>query len=88
MLSGIHPTRELHGYAANVNSMAGPGYALLGNAAEFLDPVFSSGVTIAMRSASMAVATLHKQFSGERVDWKNDFEIPLRKRRRLFPRLR
>jgi flavin-dependent dehydrogenase len=73
------PTRELHGYAANVMSMSGPGFALLGNAAEFLDPVFSSGVTIAMRSASMAVATLHKQLSGERVDWKSDFEIPLRK---------
>jgi flavin-dependent dehydrogenase len=59
--------------------MAGPGFALLGNAAEFLDPVFSSGVTIAMRSASMAAATLHRQFSGESVDWKHDFEEPLRK---------
>jgi flavin-dependent dehydrogenase len=73
------PVRELHGYAANVKSMAGPGFALLGNAAEFLDPVFSSGVTIAMRSASMAAASLHKQFSGESVDWKQDFEEPLRK---------
>jgi flavin-dependent dehydrogenase len=73
------PVRELHGYSANVTCMAGPGFALLGNAAEFLDPVFSSGVTIAMRSASMAAATLHRQFSGERVDWKRDFEEPLRK---------
>ena len=73
------PVRELHGYAANVQSMFGPGFALLGNAAEFLDPVFSSGVTIAMRSASTAAATLHRQFSGEQVDWKRDFEEPLRK---------
>ncbi len=73
------PVRELHGYAANVKCMAGPGFALLGNAAEFLDPVFSSGVTIAMRSASTAAATLHKQFSGESVDWKREFEEPLRK---------
>ena len=73
------PVRELHGYAANVKSMFGPGFALLGNAAEFLDPVFSSGVTIAMRSASTAAATLHRQFSGESVDWKRDFEEPLRK---------
>ena len=73
------PVRELHGYAANVQSMFGPGFALLGNAAEFLDPVFSSGVTIAMRSASTAAATLHRQFSGEPVDWKRDFEEPLRK---------
>ena len=73
------PVRELHGYAANVSSMSGPGFALLGNAAEFLDPVFSSGVTIAMRSASMAAAVLHQQLSGETVDWKRDFEVPLRK---------
>jgi flavin-dependent dehydrogenase len=73
------PVRELQGYAANVKSMAGPGFALLGNAAEFLDPVFSSGVTIAMRSASMAAAALHRQLSGETVDWKKEFEEPLRK---------
>jgi flavin-dependent dehydrogenase len=73
------PARELTGYAANVKSMHGKGFALLGNAAEFLDPVFSSGVTIAMRSASMAAGVLNRQLRGETVDWSNDFEIPLRK---------
>jgi hypothetical protein len=73
------PVRELSGYAANVKSMHGKGFALLGNAAEFLDPVFSSGVTIAMRSASMAAKVLDKQLRGASVDWTNDFEIPLRK---------
>jgi flavin-dependent dehydrogenase len=73
------PVRELHGYAANVKSMFGSGFALLGNAAEFLDPVFSSGVTIAMRSASMAVGVLDRQLAGQSVDWKREFEEPLRK---------
>jgi flavin-dependent dehydrogenase len=73
------PVRELAGYAANVRTMHGPGFALLGNAAEFLDPVFSSGVTIAMRSASMAVHVLDRQLRGERVDWTNEFERPLRR---------
>jgi flavin-dependent dehydrogenase len=73
------PTRELSGYAANVRTMHGEGFALLGNAAEFLDPVFSSGVTIAMRSASMAAKLLDRQLRGERVDWQSEFEIPLRK---------
>nr|WP_230979462.1 NAD(P)/FAD-dependent oxidoreductase [Steroidobacter gossypii] len=73
------PARELSGYAANVRSMHGKGFALLGNAAEFLDPVFSSGVTIAMRSASMAAGLLNRQLRGETVDWTGDFEIPLRK---------
>jgi flavin-dependent dehydrogenase len=73
------PARELAGYAANVKTMYGPGFALLGNAAEFLDPVFSSGVTIAMRSASMAVSVLHRQLRGEGVDWMEEFERPLRR---------
>lgn len=73
------PVRELHGYASNVKTMSGPGFALLGNAAEFLDPVFSSGVTIAMRSASMAASVLDRQLAGEKVDWKREFEEPLRK---------
>ena len=73
------PVRELAGYAANVKTMHGPGFALLGNAAEFLDPVFSSGVTIAMRSASMAVQVLERQLRGERVDWQSEFEVPLRR---------
>ena len=73
------PARELSGYAANVKSMHGKGFALLGNAAEFLDPVFSSGVTIAMRSASVAANLLDRQLRGESVDWTADFEIPLRK---------
>ena len=73
------PARGLSGYAANVKSMHGPGFALLGNAAEFLDPVFSSGVTIAMRSASMAADVLDRQLRGEAVDWQSQFEVPLRK---------
>jgi flavin-dependent dehydrogenase len=73
------PARGLSGYAANVSSMSGPGFALLGNAAEFLDPVFSSGVTIAMRSASMAADVLDKQLRGAAVDWQSQFEAPLRR---------
>lgn len=73
------PVRELGGYAANVKAMHGKGFALLGNAAEFLDPVFSSGVTIAMRSASMAAGVLDRQLRGEAVDWTGEFEQPLRK---------
>jgi flavin-dependent dehydrogenase len=73
------PARTIGGYSANVKTLHGPGFALLGNAAEFLDPVFSSGVTIAMRSASMAAGLLHRQLSGEVVDWEQDFAIPLKR---------
>ncbi len=68
---------ELRGYAASVERLHGPGFALLGNAAEFLDPVFSSGVTIALKSAHLAAAALHRQFSGNTVDWQAEFAEPL-----------
>lgn len=73
------PARTIGGYAANVKALHGPRFALLGNAAEFLDPVFSSGVTIAMRSASMAAGLLHRQLEGETVDWQAEFAAPLKK---------
>ena len=69
----LWPAKEIRGYAASVTSLFGPGYALLGNAGEFLDPVFSSGVTIAMNSAAFAVAAMHRELQGERVDWETDF---------------
>lgn len=73
------PARLISGYSANVKTLHGTGFALLGNAAEFLDPVFSSGVTIAMRSASMAAAVLHRQLSGEAVNWETEFAAPLKR---------
>ncbi|MBC3384451.1 MULTISPECIES: NAD(P)/FAD-dependent oxidoreductase [unclassified Pseudomonas] len=73
------PARTIGGYSANVKTLHGPGFALLGNAAEFLDPVFSSGVTIAMRSASMAADVLHRQLQGESVDWQSEFAEPLKR---------
>lgn len=73
------PARQIVGYSANVEKLWGEGYALLGNAGEFLDPVFSSGVTIAFKSASLATAALQRQFAGETVDWQADYGAPLRK---------
>ncbi|RON25517.1 MULTISPECIES: NAD(P)/FAD-dependent oxidoreductase [Pseudomonas] len=73
------PARTIGGYSANVKTLHGQGFALLGNAAEFLDPVFSSGVTIAMRSASMAAGVLHRQLQGESVDWQTEFAEPLKR---------
>ncbi|AZG15501.1 NAD(P)/FAD-dependent oxidoreductase [Cupriavidus pauculus] len=72
------PARQIVGYSANVRSLWGKGYALLGNAGEFLDPVFSSGVTIAFKSASLAAACVARQLAGEQVDWDADFARPLK----------
>jgi flavin-dependent dehydrogenase len=72
------PARHIVGYSANVASLWGKNYALLGNAGEFLDPVFSSGVTIAVKSASMAAGLLQRQFAGESIDWQKEYGAPLR----------
>ncbi|MDR2215701.1 MAG: tryptophan 7-halogenase [Nevskiaceae bacterium] len=72
------PGRRIAGYAANVKSLWGKGYALLGNAGEFLDPVFSSGVTIAVKSASLATAMIGREWAGETVDWEKDYAVPLK----------
>ncbi|MCP1362738.1 NAD(P)/FAD-dependent oxidoreductase, partial [Halomonas sp. BBD45] len=74
----IRPVASLQGYSADVTRLHGPGYALLGNAGEFLDPVFSSGVTIALRSAHQAAPLVERQLRGDGVDWQHEFERPLR----------
>lgn len=71
------PYRQIQGYSANVKTLYGKHFALLGNAAEFLDPVFSSGVTIALHSARLASRIIPRQLKGETVDWQKEFSEPL-----------
>lgn len=71
------PFRHIKGYSANVKTLHGRHFALLGNAAEFLDPVFSSGVTIAMHSAKLAADLLARQLKGQEADWQREFTEPL-----------
>lgn len=68
---------NINGYSADVTTLYGEGYALLGNAGEFLDPVFSSGVTIAMKSASLAADVLDRQLNEQTVNWQKEFVEPL-----------
>ncbi len=71
------PCAGIAAYASNVERLFGDKFALLGNAGGFLDPIFSSGVTIALRSASLAADCLDHQFRGERVDWEKSFAQPM-----------
>jgi flavin-dependent dehydrogenase len=71
------PVRHIIGYSANVKQLYGKNYALLGNTTEFLDPVFSSGVTIAFKSSDLAVKALLKQLAGQPVDWQREYAEPL-----------
>jgi len=69
---------SIEGYSCNVTRLYGDNYALLGNAGEFLDPVFSSGVTIALKSASLAAETVARQLAGLQPDWDLEYAQPLK----------
>ena len=73
------PGRQLTGWSANVKSLWGRNFALLGNAGEFLDPVFSSGITIALKSASLASQCIARAWDGDPVDWEADYAVPLKR---------
>lgn len=69
----IVPVGKLNGYSANVKSMIGKNYCMAGNATEFLDPVFSSGVTLALESGNKAAQLIDRTLKGESVDWETEY---------------
>jgi flavin-dependent dehydrogenase len=78
------PVRGMRAYAGSVSRLQGPGYALLGNAGEAVDPMFSSGVTLAIKSAVLAARLVARELDGKRVDWEADFETPMRRGAGVF----
>lgn len=51
-------------FSFRVRNITGPNYALIGDAAGFLDPIFSTGVFIAMKSADLAAEGVSAVLSG------------------------
>src|SRR5690606_13322489 len=73
-LDFIFEPKKIVAYSKAVSQLYGTGYALTGNAAEFLDPVFSSGVCFATESGSLAAKLAVRQLQGEVVDWQKEYE--------------
>ena len=46
---------------------------LTGNVTEFLDPVFSSGVTLATVSSQIAGKLVVEKLKGREIDWENEY---------------
>ncbi|MDQ0783528.1 NAD(P)/FAD-dependent oxidoreductase [Chryseobacterium sp. W4I1] len=65
--------RHLKDYSCSVKQLFGDGYALTGNASEFLDPVFSSGMAFATESGMLAAKLALRQLNGEKIDWQKDY---------------
>ena len=68
----LHP-RTIEGYAITSTKFFGKGFVTAGNATEFLDPVFSSGVTFAMESGSTAAKLVSRKLKGEEVDFQTEY---------------
>ncbi len=51
-------------FSYRMNRIVGENYALVGDAAGFLDPIFSTGVFIAMKSADLVAAAVEEKLRG------------------------
>lgn len=63
----------IQNFSSSVKQLYGKGYVLTGNSAEFLDPVFSSGVTFATESGLLAAKLIVKETNGKSVDWDEEY---------------
>lgn len=75
---------EITNYSKSVKQLYGKGYVLTGNSAEFLDPVFSSGVTFATESALLAAKLITKSLRNETVDWEVEYANYIKKGVNVF----
>jgi flavin-dependent dehydrogenase len=69
----VFPPQRISGYSCSVKKLFGERFALVGNATEFLDPIFSSGVALALSSAQRAAQVLTRHLHGEPVNWQTDY---------------
>jgi len=61
-------------YSYSSKRFAGDGFLLVGDAAEFLDPIFSTGVILAMRSGLMAGQVLAETLKAGRAPRASEFQ--------------
>jgi flavin-dependent dehydrogenase len=59
-----HRTLIIGDYSYYCEKKYGSNYAMLGDAAAFLDPIFSSGIYVGMHSAELVTEAIHQKFSG------------------------
>lgn len=60
-------------YSSSVKQFHGQDYVLTGNSTEFLDPIFSSGVTFALESGLRAANLVDRELKDQTVDWNKEY---------------
>src|ERR1700754_2833916 len=69
----VFEPRVLESWSSTTEKFYGDGFVLTGNVTEFLDPVFSSGVTLATVSSQLAAHLVIRTLNGEAVDWDKEY---------------
>lgn len=69
----IFQPRLLQSWSSTTDKFYGNGFVLTGNVTEFLDPVFSSGVTLATVSSQLAGNLVVRKLKGEEVNWDKEY---------------
>ncbi len=75
----LFPPIQVKNISKNVTKLHGHGFVLTGNSAEFLDPVFSSGVSFATESGLLAAKLAIKELKGETVNWDKEYTEYIKK---------
>jgi flavin-dependent dehydrogenase len=75
-------------YSAVSTKLAGEGWVLVGDAATFLDPVFSTGVFLAMATGIRAAETIDEALARRGTVRAGDFRLYTRQARAMFGRFR
>ena len=73
----VFEPRVLESWSATTDKFYGNGFVLTGNVTEFLDPIFSSGVTLATVSSQKAAHLVIRTLNGETIDWEKEYMEPV-----------
>lgn len=73
----VFEPKVLQSWSSTTEKFYGEGFVLTGNVTEFLDPVFSSGVTLATVSSQMAAKLVIRKLNGEDFDWNKEYTEPM-----------
>ncbi|TDR47798.1 flavin-dependent dehydrogenase [Tahibacter aquaticus] len=82
----VGEVRVTGNYSYTCSRMSGPGYIMVGDAFAFVDPVFSSGVYLAMHSGKHAAALVDAILKNPQQEFalQQDFEKRIRRGVRVF----
>jgi flavin-dependent dehydrogenase len=73
----VFEPRILQSWSSTTDHFYGEGFVLTGNVTEFLDPVFSSGVTLATVSSQLAAKLVIQKLQGGEPDWDTEYMQPM-----------